>query len=617
MRPVVLFFIVFVSGIGSVQSQIQHVEPMNWWVGMQNPALQILIHGDGVGETTPVIKYPGVKLVKARKADSRNYLFIDLLVSKSARPGDMKISFTRRGKQVYSYSFPLLQRKTGAANRKGFDASDVIYLITPDRFVNGDSTNDVLTGMRENQTDRSAPGMRHGGDIRGIIQSLDYIKSMGFTAIWPQPLVENDMAAYSYHGYAITNHYKVDPRYGTLDDYKELASKARDRGIKLIYDGVENHIGTGYWWMNDLPFKDWINYPDGKQRTNHRRTVNQDPYAAQTDREIMTGGWFDGHMADMNGSNPFVATYLIQNSIWWVETLGLGGIRQDTYCYSDKKFLSSWSCRIMQEYPQFNIVGEEWSLNPLIVGYWQQGSKNKDGYTGCLKTVMDFPLQLALVNALKEQEKPYSPRGLVGLYESLANDFGYADPFHLMIFGDNHDMDRLYTQLGQDAALTRMAFTYLMTTRGIPQVYYGTEVLMSNSQAPDNHGVIRSDFPGGWKGDAVNAFSAQGLTDEQKDMQQYVRKLLNWRKGNEVISKGKTLHFAPADGMYVYFRSLNGKTVMVVMNKNKEPKALDIDRLLQGIQKFTSAKDVISGVETPLRILKVPAVTTGVYELRH
>lgn len=613
-RKIKLLLILLFSS-AQIFSQIQHVEPMNWWVGMKDPFLQILVHGEGIGETTPVIKYPGVKVLKVHKADSRNYLFIDLSVSAGAKPGNIKISFTKKGKQVYAHDYPLKQRVTGAASRKGFDASDVIYLITPDRFVNGDPTNDVVASMRENQIDRSGPGMRHGGDIRGIIQSLDYIRSMGFTAIWPQPMVENDMAAYSYHGYAITNHYKVDPRYGTMEEYKELATKAREKGIKLIYDGVVNHIGTGYWWMKDLPYKDWLNYPDGKLRTNHRRTVNQDAYAAKSDKDLMTGGWFDGHMADMNAGNKYVANYLIQNSIWWVETLGLGGIRQDTYCYSDKQFLSNWSCRIMKEYPQFNIVGEEWSLNPLIVGYWQQGARNRDGYTGCLKSVMDFPTQHALVQALKEKDGQYTSTGLVRLYESLANDFGYADPLHLMVFGDNHDMDRLYTQLGKDDALTKMAFTYLMTVRGIPQVYYGTEILMDNSHAPNDHGIIRSDFPGGWEGDAVNAFTGQGLADGQKEMQQYVRKLLNWRKGNTVISSGKTLHFAPIDGMYVYFRSLQGKTVMVVMNKNESEKSPDLERLAEGIGTKQSAKDVISGEVKSLRDLKISGKTTAVYEL--
>jgi glycosidase len=589
---------------------------MNWWVGMKDPFLQIMVHGDRIGETSPVIKYPGVKLLKVHKAESPNYLFLDLQVSAAAKPGTMKISFTKKGRTLYTHNYPLKQRKTGASQRKGFDASDVIYLVTPDRFVNGDPSNDVIPSMRENQIDRSAPGMRHGGDIRGIIQSLDYIQSMGFTAIWSQPLVENDMAAYSYHGYAITDHYKVDPRYGSLDDYKELADKAAARGIKIIYDGVVNHIGTGYWWMKDLPFRDWVNFPDGKTRTNHRRTINQDAYASAYDKSLMRGGWFDGHMADMNGANPFVAHYLIQNSIWWVETLSLGGIRQDTYCYSDKGFLSKWSCRLMKEYPGFNIVGEEWSLNPLVVGYWQRGARNRDGYSGCLPTVMDFPLQNALVNALKEEDDRYSTRGLIKLYEALANDFGYADPLHVMVFGDNHDMDRLYTQLGKDPALTKMAFAYLMTVRGIPQVYYGTEILMDNSQAPGDHGIIRSDLPGGWKGDAVNAFTGDGLTEAQKDMQQYVRKLLNWRKGNQAIAAGKTLHFAPFDGLYVFFRQHQTGTVMVVMNKGNQAKALDLDRLAEGLGRRYMARDVITGEQKSLKQLQVPARTTGIYELK-
>ena len=582
-----------------VNAQIQHVEPLNWWVVLKNPYLQLLIHGENISETQPSINYPGLSIKKVNKADSKNYLFLDLIIAKTTKAGSFTINFKKAGKIVYTYNYSLLPKQQSSAQMRGFNSSDVIYLITPDRFVNGDYSNDVVIGMKESKINRSFDGGRHGGDIRGMINSLDYIANMGFTAIWPTPVLENNMSGYSYHGYAITNHYKVDPRYGTLDDYKELSTKARQRGIKLIFDEVLNHTGHGYWWTDDLPFKDWLNYPDTKTSTNHRRTVNQDLYASDYDKEFMKKGWFDRMMPDMNGENPFMANYLIQNTIWWIETLQLGGIRQDTYGYSDKTFLKNWSCAIMNEYPNFSIVGEEWSLNPLITSYWQRGKKNADGYTGCLTSIMDFPLQEALVNSLKEKET--WGKGLVVLYEALANDFVYADPSNILIMGDNHDMDRIFTQLNEDIELTKMALGYLLTTRGIPQIYYGTEVLMQNTGHHKVDGLIRSDLPGGWKEDTTNVFTEKGLTEAQKSTKAYLKQLLNWRKNNTVIANGKMLHFAPFDGMYVYFRYDNQKTVMVVMNKNEKSTTLDTKRFDEILKSKTSAKNILNNETQTLK----------------
>ena len=597
-------------------AQIKNVEPLNWWVGMKNQNLQLLIHGDFIGETTPEISYAGVSLRKSNKADSKNYLFLDLVISANAKPGTFPINFRKDGKLVSTCNYSLLARQHDAAMIEGFSATDVIYLITPDRFANGDYSNDVVAEMREKTVNRNAEGGRHGGDIRGIIDNLDYISSMGFTAIWPSPLLENDMPAFSYHGYAITNHYKTDPRFGTLAEYKELSAKAKQKGMKLIFDGVVNHTGSNYWWMKDLPFKNWINYPDTLILTNHRRTVNQDKYASRYDKELMANGWFDNSMPDMNGKNPFMENYLIQNSIWWIETLQLGGIRQDTYCYSDKTFLTNWSCRIMNEYPNFNMVGEEWSLNPLITSYWQQGRKNADGYSGCLKSSMDFPLQSSLVQALKEQENPNFAGGLSRLYESLANDFIYANPRSLLVFGDNHDMDRLYTQLNKDADLTKMALTYLLTIRGIPQIYYGTELLMDNTSHPGNHGVIRSDFPGGWREDSQNALTGKGLTSEQLNMQLYLKQLLNWRKNNPVIATGETLHFAPFMGVYVFFRYNKSKTIMVIMNKNEKPTNIDLKRFSEILGSKSTASNIITKEKLDIgsQMMLIPK-SAQVYEL--
>lgn len=582
-----------------VNAQIQHVEPLNWWVGLKNPDLQLLIYGENISDTEPSINYAGVSIKKVNKADSKNYLFLDLIIAKTTKAGSFTINFKKAGKIVHTYNYSLLPKQQSSAQMRGFNSSDVIYLITPDRFVNGDDSNDVVVGMKESKINRSFNGGRHGGDIRGMINSLDYIANMGFTAIWPTPVLENNMSGYSYHGYAITNHYKVDPRYGTLDDYKELSTKARQRGIKLIFDEVLNHTGHGYWWTDDLPFKDWLNYPETKTSTNHRRTVNQDLYASDYDKEFMKKGWFDRMMPDMNGENPFMANYLIQNTIWWIETLQLGGIRQDTYGYSDKTFLKNWSCTIMDEYPNFSMVGEEWSVNPLITSYWQKGKENADGYNGCLTSIMDFPLQEALVNALKEKET--WGKGLVVLYEALANDFVYADPSNILIMGDNHDMDRIFTQLNEDIELTKMALGYLLTTRGIPQIYYGTEVLMQNTGHHKVDGLIRSDLPGGWKEDTTNVFTEKGLTEAQKSTKAYLKQLLNWRKNNTVIANGKTLHFAPFDGMYVYFRYDNQKTVMVVMNKNEKSTTLDTKRFDEILKSKTSAKNILNNETLTLK----------------
>jgi neopullulanase len=599
----------------AVAAQIRHIEPMNWWVGMKNPMLQLLVHADNIGSATPVIRYKGVTIRKTHRADSPNYLFIDLHIAPGTRPGTFPIAFQKNGKTILSQDYTLLPRQKNAADIKGFATSDVICLITPDRFVNGDPGNDVVAGTRESKIDRNYEYGRHGGDIRGIINSVDYLSDLGYTAIWSTPLLENDMASSSYHGYAITDFYRVDPRFGTLDDYKELSDKMRQKGMKLIFDGVVNHTGSEHWWMSDRPFKNWINFPDSIQISNHRRTINQDLYAAQYDKKLQTEGWFVPTMPDMNGKNPFLATYLTQNSIWWIETLHLGGIRQDTYCYSDKEFLEKWSCGIMSEYPNFNIVGEEWSFNPLITSYWQRGKKAHDGNRSCLKSVMDFPMQSALTQALKENEADYG-KGLTRLYESLANDFAYADPQNILIFGDNHDMDRIFTQLNGDAGLTQMALSYLLTIRGIPQLYYGTEVLMDNAKAPNNHGVIRSDFPGGWAGDAVNAFTGQGLNDQQRSTQEFMRKMLRWRKTATPVHQGKTLHFAPFDGIYTYFRYTPQKTVMVMLNNNTNPINVDTRRFTEIISTKTIGKEVLTGETFTLKNgLKIAGKSALVLEL--
>jgi glycosidase len=584
---------------------------------MKDPNLQLMVNGPGIGKAKVSINYPGVTVKSTVKGDSENYLFINLELASNTKPGKFLISFLKEGKVIEQVDYEIKSRPSLKNPIDGFNSSDVICLVTPDRFVNGDTTNDVIEGLKEKTINRNNQGARHGGDIRGMINSLDYFQKMGYTAIWPQPLVENDMPSYSYHGYAITDHYKVDPRFGTLNDYIELSEKAKSKGIKIIYDAVLNHIGSNHWWIQDLPFKDWLNYPDSKTQTTHVRTVNQDPNASAYDKDLMTRGWFVETMPDLNGSNPFVATYLIQNNIWWIETLQLGGIRLDTYGYSVKSLLNDWACRIMKEYPNFNLVGEEWSLNPLITSYWQAGKRNEDGYTGCLGSTMDFPLQSALIEALRQKDRNIWGKGLNILYESLANDFVYAAPNKLLVFGDNHDMDRLYTQLGNDLELTKMAVTTLLTLRGIPQVYYGTEVLLENTMHLGDHGYIRADMPGGWNTDNVNAFETKSLNEDQVNMQAYMKKLLNWRKGSKAVTSGKTLHFAPFNDIYVYFRYVEGEKIMVIMNRNEKMAKVDPKRFAEIIGANTKGIDIFSSSTIDItKLFEVPPKSTLVLEIK-
>ncbi|RLJ61511.1 glycosidase [Lacinutrix venerupis] len=568
--------------VPKVKNDIERIEPPHWWTGFKNTQVQLLVKHANISEATPSINYAGVSIEKVHKADSPNYLFLDLNILESTKAGLFNIHFKFNEEKELVQTYEIKNRLKDTSSYQGFDSTDAIYLITPDRFANGDTSNDIKEGLKEKTINRKDDYARHGGDLRGIIQHLDYIEEMGFTQIWSCPLLTNDMERSSYHGYAMTDFYQVDPRYGSLEEYQELATKAKEKGIGLIMDQVANHCGSAHWWMQDLPFKDWVNQQESFENnkplnnSNHRRTSNQDLYASKRDKKEMAEGWFVPTMPDLNQRNPFMANYIIQNSIWWIETLNLSGIRQDTYPYPDKTFMSNWAGAIMSEYPNFSIVGEEWSYNPLLIAYWQGGHKNKDGYQSNLKSTMDFAMQRNIVEALNEAEK--WDTGLVKMYEGLANDFAYASPKDIMIFPDNHDMSRIFTQLKGDVPNTKIALSYLLTLPRIPQLYYGTEILMNDFEKPGDHGLIRTDFPGGWQDDTVNAFSGEGLTDAQKDMQLFLKKVLNYRKSSDAIRHGKTIHFAPFMGTYFLFRVIEGETVVLIINKNEKPITIDLNR---------------------------------------
>lgn len=498
--------------------------------------------------------------------------------------------------------------------RKGFDNSDAIYLLMPDRFANGNPANDSHPEVTE-KADRSSLNGRHGGDIQGIIDHLDYLQELGMTALWSTPLMEDNMEVTSYHTYAISDYYKIDPRYGTNADYKRLSAEAKKRGIKLIMDVVTNHCASAHWWMNDLPAADWVHQFDTFTRSNYRMGTIPDPYASEVDRELNSKGWFDTSMPDLNQRNPLLMDYLIQNAIWWIEFADLGGLRIDTYPYNHKETMVDFNLRILEEYPDFNIVGETWVHAPSEVAYWQKDALNADGFNSELPTGMDFPLLDAL--AVFTKEKQGWDSGIMRPYSVFSQDYVYAYPYNLLIFADNHDTERIWEVLDGNVADFKLVFSILMTTRGIPQMYYGTEIMMRGEKRKGD-GDIRRDFPGGWQGDGMNAFTAAGRTKEQNEVFDFVKKLLNWRKVNPVIHTGAMKHFIPENGVYVYFRYNEDKKVMVVLNNSDgESKTLDTKRFAEILGDCDAGVDVISGERfTGLRkSLTVPAKSALILEL--
>ena len=586
MKKLFTIFFLILFNLHST-SQIDKVHPPNWWIGHKNPNLQLLIKAEKINDYKVNINYPGVKITNVHIADSPNYIFLDLEISDKAKEGSFLITFTKENKTL-SYRYKLRKKRSLEDQSNGFDSSDAIYLITPDRFANGNYENDIIDFLKERKIDRANNYSRHGGDLKGIFENISYIKNMGFTSLWLNPVLINDMKEGSYHGYATTDYYSVDPRFGSMKEYIELSLELKKNNIKLIKDIIVNHCGLYHWWMDDLPFKDWLNFQENYLKSNdktiekntvysnHRRTTIQDIYASKSDYRGMLDGWFVPTMPDLNQKNKFLANYLIQNSLWWIETLNLSGIRQDTYPYAEKEFMSKWAGRIMSEYPKFNIVGEEWSYNPIRIAYWQDGNNNKDGYKSNLKSTMDFAMQKAIQEGILEEEAWNT--GLIKIYENLANDFYYSNPESLLIFNDNHDMSRIHTQMKKDITKTKMAIGLMLVLPRIPQLLYGTEILMEDSSNPGDHGLIRSDFPGGWDNDKINAFSKQNLTDDQIEMQEYLKVLLNFRKKSKAIHIGNTIHFSPKNGVYLLQRRFNDEIVIFIINKNKNDVRLSNDR---------------------------------------
>jgi glycosidase len=569
------------------------------------------VHGERIADLEPTLSYPGVRIAAVTRVASRNYLFIDLVIADEARPGAFDITFKGAGRGT-KYSYRLLAREKGSAERAGFGSADAIYQVMPDRFANGNPANDTVAGLADKDGRAMGHG-RHGGDIQGMIDHLDYIAGLGFTQLWPTPLVENNAPAASYHGYAATDHYRIDPRYGSNEDYLRLSKEARKHGIGLIQDVVLSHIGSGHWWMKDLPTPDWVNHGGKFVPTHHHRVAVQDPYASRADRENFTTGWFAPGMPDMNQTNPLVANYLIQNNIWWIEYAGLSGLRIDTFGYSDGAFLTEYTKRLMAEYPRLNMVGEEWSKLPAVVSHWQKGKVNFDGYTSSMPSLMDFPLTETMRTTLASKEGTWL---FNDVYETVSLDYLYPNPGNLVLFEGNHDMPRLFSVVGEDINRYKMDIVFVMTMPRIPQFYTGDEILMTSATKERDDSSYRTDFPGGWAGDKVNAFTGAGLTAPQREAQEFVRRLVNWRKAQPVIHHGKLMHYGPEDNTWVYFRYDERKKVMVAFNLNAREMALPtarFDEMLKGVE---SGVDVLSGKRYDLKTeLKLAPNSVVVLEL--
>lgn len=612
MKLNVRMLLVLLHVAGAVYAQkskvtIDRVEPPSWWTGMVDERLQLLIKGENISSASVSITYPGVEIASVTPAENKDFLFVDLRVGPEARPGTMKIDFTygRRGKLQHNYE--LRSRGNSADLHQGLDQGDVIYLITPDRFVNGDPDNDVVAGMKEGKG-RTLPGGRHGGDLAGVRSKLDYIDDLGVTTLWLNPVLENNMPSYSYHGYAITDYYKVDPRYGTNEAYKDLCDELHGRGMKLIMDVIFNHCGLEHWWMKQMPFADWVHdFPD-YDVTNYSIAALSDPHAAESDRRQMERGWFVPTMPDLNHDNPFMATYLIQNTIWWIEYAGLDGLRIDTFPYNKKEFMTAWALRIRKEYPDLYLVGETWIGDVGQVAYWADKGPDYKGYNSHTPAMADFPLYFAINNAFREGGD------VMALYDVISQDFMHYDPSKYKIFADNHDLNRLFHTMGNDIRRFNQAISFLLTTRGIPQVYYGTEIGMKGS---GDHGVIREDFPGGWPDDKRDAFSETGRTDNERVAYEHIRRLLNWRKNSDAISHGKLKHFIPRDNLYVYNRKSENESVLVMINNSDKAVTPDISRYKEVLDGYEGAHDVISGRDfNDMNDITMEGNTTLVLELK-
>ena len=582
---------------GHAAVKVDRIEPTNWYVGMKDPSVQLMVYGEGIRDAEVAIDYAGVTIDSLVRLDSPNYLLV-YLNTRGAQPGTMEMTF-KQGRSKKKVKYQLLAREMSGDKRMGFTNADVLYMLMPDRFADGNPANNQIAGMQPYKNDRTKPSLRHGGDIEGIRQHLDYFTQLGVTALWFTPVLENNSpdshnTVSTYHGYATTNYYQVDPRFGTNEEYRRLCDEAHSRGLKIVMDMIFNHCGSYHPWLKDMPSHDWFNQPDYKNnylQTSYKLTPVMDPYASEVDLKETVEGWFVPSMPDLNHHNVHVMNYLIQNSIWWIETAGIDGIRMDTYPYAYADAMARWMKRLDSEYPNFNVVGETWVENPAYTAAWQKGNKmgKPESY---LPTVMDFSFY-EKIDSAKHEETDGWWRGYNRVYNSLCHDYLYPNPSSVMAFIENHDTNRFLGN-GQDVPALKQALALLLTIKRIPQLYYGTEVLMNGTKEVTD-GNVRKDFPGGFPGDTENAFTAEGRTPLQNDMFNWLSALLHWRQGNKLITDGKMTQFIPYGGIYVVARTLQGKHAVTIINGTTSQRQMKLDRYSEVFGNATVARDVPTG----------------------
>lgn len=580
--------------------------------------LQLMLHGNDIGQLTPDFSYDGITIDEVKQLENSNYLVINLTLSSEVKPGTFQIKLKDGKKTKLKFDYEIKERNKDTNRNLGFNSSDVIYLLMPDRFANGNPDNDVVEGMLETQVDRANPDARHGGDIKGVADHLDHIQSLGMTAVWLTPTFENDQTPEygAYHGYAATDLYKVDRRFGSNEEFKAFVDKCHNMDLKVIMDMIHNHIGDQHYWLSDMPTSDWLHDFEKYGTTSFRGEVQSDPYASQYDKDKLIKGWFVPELADLNQQNSVLADYLIQNSIWWVEYSGVDGIRMDTYVYPYKEYLTRWVTEVLEAYPQFNVVGESWVEKVGHEAYWQQDNANEnDGYDSKLPSVTDFQIAFATEQALNEAFNWTD--GLMKLYYVLSQDRLYSDPMKNVIFLDNHDLDRFYGRVQKDADLFKMGYAYLMTTRGIPQVYYGTEFMWANTEVEGGWGTKRADMPGGWPGDSRSVFAKEGRTESEQEAFEFVQKVTTWRKNAKVIHEGKLTHFIPEDNTYVFFRHLEDEAVMVVMNRNEDTRTFKRDRFAEFLDQYSTGLNIVDGTIINVKgDFEVGPKQTAIFELK-
>lgn len=601
MNKLILLFC-FISFRSFAQTEVY---PPNWFVGLQDTSLQLVIKQKDIGINIQQITAdnPNISITQVSPTKHKDYLLVDLLLKKNMPAAN--VTFNLKGKKTQKLTYSFAQKQAQPLTLKG---TDLIYLLMPDRFANGNPQNDIDQTKREKTMNRDSMYARHGGDLQGITQHLDYIQNLGATTLWLTPFQENDEPSQSYHGYAITDHYKADSRYGTLNDYKQLCAEAKKRNMKWVLDLVFNHIGDGHWLYTDKPFDTAVHTFEKFTRTNYRANTLMDPYASKQDQKIFTEGWFDHQMPDINNDNPIVARYMIQNTIWWIETSKADGIRIDTYSYPEQVFMQNWYQTIITEYPTLSVFGEIWEHAVPLQSYFVPKDKNAKQN---MQNVLDFQFCFTIDDAVSQPDG--WTEGISKLYYNLSQDYVYADPYHHIIFSDNHDLDRFYSIINYDLKKWKAAMNMMMTMRGIPSIFYGTEILMRNKGA---HGVIREDFKGGWKTDTVNKFTAEGRTAEENEAWNHLHTLATWRKNNTAL-EGKMMQFIPQNGVYVYFRYSDSQKVMVVYNSANESKTIRPDRFAEMLRGHQSLTDIFTQKRTPIgNELMVSAGEVFIFEVK-